>query len=67
MDIASVVSIVWIAGSVVACGLGCHRSRSLGRKLRALEEKLEAYQTPPLVYTAPIPSAPPMYDPRLLV
>ena len=76
MEAAGVISIVWFVGSIFACVVGCHRSRVLGRKVKALEEKLEKSREPtPFVYSVPIspqyappPSAPSgSYDTRIPV
>ena len=70
---AAVLSIVYVTGSVFACCIGCYRSRTLGRRLDSLEEKLEKQKSIPLVYSVPVYSLPPtatapsapLLDPRI--
>lgn len=71
MDVAGVLSILWVVGSVFACVMGCHRARVLGRKIRTLEEKLEKTKSAPVVYSVPVytppgpaPTAPYYENPR---
>jgi hypothetical protein len=71
MDAVNIISILWIIGTIGCCIGGCHRSRVLGRKIRALEDKLEKIAHPQIVYSTPIstntyataPAPPPMYSP----
>jgi hypothetical protein len=57
--VAAVLSIVYVTGSIFACCVGCYRSRTLGRRLDSLEEKLEKQKSIPLVYSVPVYSLPP--------
>jgi hypothetical protein len=57
--VAAVLSIVYVTGSVFACCVGCYRSRTLGRRLDSLEDKLEKQKSIPLVYSVPVYSLPP--------
>lgn len=68
MDIAGIISVVWILGSIGACVVGCRRSYVLGRKIRELDDKIEKLRPVPVVYNpqATAPAYMPLYsDPKI--